>query len=477
MNRADNNPTATPSSNYDLFVFGDSLSDIGNFYQKTGFPTIPAFNGRLSNGPLAAETLAENLGFNISLKTNFAQIGAYSGRRNVRDTSIIKLGGVLDQIDQFKNNAAVLGADAQDLYFLWAGGNDFLSLSPTSTPADAQAIVADAVNNVATAVTTLAQSGAKNIVVAELPNLGRVPYFNRAGAEQAATVTGLVTAFNSALENTLNTLKGSLPGTNIILSNLFPTLEQVAQNPATFGFANITSPYYRNVSDIAFVPIDPTADIDQYFFWNEFHPTTRGHDVFASELERSVISGITENVTRVGTEAANVLIGFSGNDRLNGLGGVDRLAGNPGNDRLLGGKGNDSLTGGIGNDLLVGDAGKDTLIGIDIEATLPGLNEIDTLRGGANADQFVLGDQQKAFYDDGKQAAGRKDYALIADFTKADKIQLHGKRRDYVFEQTLGNLPRGTGIYLDTPTGKNELVGIVQNANNLNVIRGALTFV
>ncbi|HEY9697199.1 MAG TPA: SGNH/GDSL hydrolase family protein [Trichocoleus sp.] len=476
MNRV-NNTTAIAQPGYDLFVFGDSLSDIGQFFQKTRFPPSPAFNGRLSNGPLAAETVAQDLGLNISLKTDFAQIGSYSGRKNVRDLGPIKLGGVLDQIDQFKNNAASLGADAKDLYLIWAGGNDFLALSPTSTPADAQAIISDAVNNIATAVTTLAQSGAKNIVVAEQPNLGRVPFFNRAGAELAATVTGLVTTFNSALETTLNTLKGSLPGTNIILSNLFPVTEQVAQNPAAFGFANITSPYYRNVGDVAFVPVDPAADINQYFFWNDFHPTTNGHRIFANEFEKSIIAGITENITRLGTETADALVSFSGNDRLNGLGGADLLEGNPGNDRLLGGKGNDSLTGGAGNDLLVGDAGRDTLIGTAATGTLPGSGEIDTFRGGANADLFVLGDQQNAFYDDGKNAAGRKDYALIADFAKADKIQLHGKRKDYVFEQTSGSLPRGLGIYLDTTSGKTELIGIVQNANNVNAIKPALAFV
>ncbi len=306
-------------------------------------------------------------------------------------------------------------------------------------------------------------------MVAQTANLGRVPIVTQAGATASATLQGISVAFNSALETTLNTLETSLPGVNIILSNLFPISETVAQNPAAFGFSNVTDPFLS--------PSNLLTDPNQFFFWDRVHPTTKGHDVFANVFTNSVIAGITTNINRVGTEGADKLVSFSGNDRLNGLGGADRLAGNPGNDRLLGGKGNDSLTGDIGNDLLVGDAGKDTLIGVDVAATLPGSNEIDTLRGGANADQFVLGDQQKAFYDDGKQAAGRNDYALITDFTKADKIQLHGKRRDYVFEQTLGNLPRGTGIYLDTETGKNELIGIVQNANNFNAIRGALTFV
>ena len=129
MNRAIDT-TAKAQPGYDLFVFGDSLSDIGQLFQKTGLPPAPYFNGRFSNGPLAVETLASDLGVNISLNTDFAIGGAYSGRQNVNDTATVKFGGVLDQIDQFKAKAATLGADAQDLYFIWAGGNDFLIYLP-----------------------------------------------------------------------------------------------------------------------------------------------------------------------------------------------------------------------------------------------------------------------------------------------------------------------------------------------------------
>src|SRR3954462_11973986 len=53
---------AGPFSN--LVVFGDSLSDIGNISSAT-FGTTPGpsyYNGRFSNGPVYAETLATGLG-------------------------------------------------------------------------------------------------------------------------------------------------------------------------------------------------------------------------------------------------------------------------------------------------------------------------------------------------------------------------------------------------------------------------------
>lgn len=62
-------------TNIDFFVFGDSLSDTGNLFQKTAglLPPSPLyFNGRFSNGALSVEQLAQSLGLSLSSSTNFA---------------------------------------------------------------------------------------------------------------------------------------------------------------------------------------------------------------------------------------------------------------------------------------------------------------------------------------------------------------------------------------------------------------------
>jgi phospholipase/lecithinase/hemolysin len=97
---------------YDLFVFGDSLSDIGNLFEKTA-GLVPSssryFEGRFSNGPLAVEILAEALGLPSSRSTNFAIGGARTDRTNVGDIGPIQFGGLLDEIDQFTAQAKDLG--------------------------------------------------------------------------------------------------------------------------------------------------------------------------------------------------------------------------------------------------------------------------------------------------------------------------------------------------------------------------------
>lgn len=110
-----------------------------------------------------------------------------------------------------------------------------------------------------------------------------------------------------------------------------------------------------------------------------------------------------------GNDAANIIYGGAGNDRLSGGGGndriyggggADRLFGDAGNDRLYGedgndflygGDGNDYAYGGAGNDRVYGNAGNDFLYGEDGNDNLYGGDGIDTIFGGAGIDT-IYGD-------------------------------------------------------------------------------------
>ncbi|MBD2465794.1 hypothetical protein H6G89_32925 [Oscillatoria sp. FACHB-1407] len=349
------------ATRYDLFIFGDSLSDTGNIFQLSGglFPPPPYVNGRFSNGAVAVETLATSLGLGYQ-STNFALGGAQTGRTNVFDFLGVQIGGLLNQVDRFTSQATTLGAGSEDLYLVWIGANDLLNASPS----DPTATLNTAIANVTTAVTTLAQSGAKNIVVVQTPNLGRTPQALEQGLLQPLTQASL--AFNAALESTLTPLEATFSGVNIVFADLFPIAESIAQNPAQFGFSNITAPYVN-----AIFPQDPTVDPNQFFFWDRVHPTARGHNLFAGVLRRDVITGITSSVVRNGTAAADRLVGFSGNDILRGQDGADFLEGNAGRDVLLGGSDSDVIVGSTGNDQLTGGEGS------------------DLLRGGLGSDRFI----------------------------------------------------------------------------------------
>ncbi|HEY9658928.1 MAG TPA: SGNH/GDSL hydrolase family protein, partial [Allocoleopsis sp.] len=285
--------TSQASAKYDLFVFGDSLSDIGNLYQKTNQtfpPSPPNFNGRLTNGAVAVENLAQQLGLPISLNTDFAIVGARTDRTNVLDNGNFKPGGLLDEIDQFKANATNLGAGAEDIYVVWAGANDFLKLLSTP-PADPATVISEGVKNIVSSVNTLIASGAKNILVAELPNLGLTPLLVSKGQDQVKAITNLTQQFNAALITALNGIKSSAPNSNIILSDTFKASNAVAANPSAFGFTNITDSLLKNL---------PVPNPSEYFFWDDFHPTTQGHNVFANLFHSDLVNGITDAIDRKG---------------------------------------------------------------------------------------------------------------------------------------------------------------------------------
>ncbi|WP_088894937.1 SGNH/GDSL hydrolase family protein [Leptolyngbya ohadii] len=438
MNTAKNDRTRVTAADAQIIAFGDSLSDTGNIFRATGGrfpPSPPYFNGRFSNGAVAVETLANRLGLTLTPETNFAIGGAKTGRDNIGDTNDLKFGGLLDQIDRFASTVGAQGANSKALYFVWAGGDDFLSL-----PTDPASAISQAVGNIKTAVATLANLGARNIVVVQNPNLGRTPLSLQAG--QLDALTTLTLRFNQQLESALTPLERNA-NLNIVLSNLFPIGEEIAQNPSAFGFSNVTAAYLQGL-----VPANPAADPNQFFFWDQTHPTTQGHTIFAGTLRQDVVTGITQSINRIGTLFSDRLVGYAGNDLLEGRSGQDTLEGNRGDDSLLGGAGADSLRGlegsdlllgGFGNDLLQGGAGRDLLFGQAGNDTLIGGNGIDflsgglgdnLLNGGSGCDIFSLRTQRSINTIQDFDTNG--DLLLIPNQTRFRDLDIRQQGRDTV---------------------------------------------
>ena len=189
-----------------------------------------------------------------------------------------------------------------------------------------------------------------------------------------------------------------------------------------------------------------------------------------------------ENLTLIGTAAIdgrgntgnNTLIGNSADNALTGGDGNDLLSGGAGDDYLVGGLGNDTLEGGIGSDQIDGIAGNNTINGVDQKDNTPGLGEIDYLTGGTGDNLFILGDVNKAYYDDGNTLTnGSNDYANISDFNSGDTIQLHGTSGDYL----LTVVGTETQILLNKPNAEpDELIAIVRNQTTLNLTNGSFIY-
>jgi thermolabile hemolysin len=258
-----------------IVVFGDSLSDTGNFYRLTGnqVPPSPYFDGRFSNGRLWIEYLAEDLGMQVLPEDNYAVAGATTGHDNSNNGLLgLQYPGLQDQIAEFLSSHQTGGADPAALYVVWIGANDFFELlqsggSPVS-------LIANGVNNTASTITSLWQAGARHIVVVNAPDLGLTPFGISSGVQDEITL--LCGAYNQALEPTLDGLANA--GIPTVRVDAFATLRLMVNLPEHFGFTNVTEPF-----------LAVGGDSSQFLFWDAVHPTTRGHEILANAARTQLI--------------------------------------------------------------------------------------------------------------------------------------------------------------------------------------------
>jgi len=261
-----------------IYVFGDSLSDTGNVFKATeGMipPSPPYGQGRFSNGPVWVEYLASQLGAKPQT-TNFAFGGATTGVAKTSNLDgTLQIPGLLSQIEDF--TAAHSNANPSALYVVWAGANDYLG------DATSPAVPLD---NLSKAVRTLAAAGARNILIVNLPDLGKLPATRNRSS--ASTLTRLTQAHNSGLLKILDKLNQSLgPEVNLTLLDVNALFNQAIAEPGRLGFTNATAPCL----DSSVVCDTP----DKFLFWDGLHPTTAAHQTLGTlALDALIPASIAE---------------------------------------------------------------------------------------------------------------------------------------------------------------------------------------
>lgn len=255
-----------------LYVFGDSLSDVGNTQKATSglVPPPPYYtDGRFSNGAVWVEYLAPKLGLQVSLENNFAFGGATTGNKN---SFLPFLPGLTGELTQFASRNPTADPDA--LYILWVGANDYLDQTLDFTNSLLlEQTVNNAVKNISTAVTTLSGRGAKNFLVANLPDLGKLPRANK-DLVASTVLNSLSQSHNTLLAQTL--ASGAFkPDVNLIALDVNALFSQAIADPTSFGFTNVKD---------ACLVVEPPAPYqgdcgtpERYLFWDSQHPTTKGH--------------------------------------------------------------------------------------------------------------------------------------------------------------------------------------------------------
>ncbi|OGB29612.1 MAG: hypothetical protein A3F78_00365 [Burkholderiales bacterium RIFCSPLOWO2_12_FULL_61_40] len=280
-----------------LYVFGDSLSDGGNFNGPGGpgaFPPSPYVGGHYTNGLTAVEHLWQayhpgdasfapsNFG-----GTNYALGGATTGSFNYNainpnvPTSLqpwfAAQGGVANQVAQFSGACDACFNPAESLFVAWAFPNDvFANAALGAAGLPPATLIGDAVSNIGNAILALAGEGAQHFLVPNMPDLGATP-----GFLGNTSLTGLTVAFNAALATALTALDQSLSA-EIIQFDTFSALQQILQNPGVYGFDNVTDACVENLSN-------GQCDPARWVYWDGVHPTTATHALLGAELAAAVV--------------------------------------------------------------------------------------------------------------------------------------------------------------------------------------------
>ena len=308
-----------------LFSFGDSLSDSGNSKSISQsaigftFPPAPYYDGRFSNGPVAVEYLwqAFNPGsttFKNSLSpgtqgTNYAIGGSSSGLQNYLELNSSVISAGLSSAYSQKGNSWQLNSfagqgqtfdPATTLFSVWFFPNDLFwydNSSPNSLPgtytgipgpniappAGYSAVVGNAVNNIIGTINQLADNyGARHFLVPNSPFIGNTPEF--AGTPQQPLLNQLSAGFNNLLQTNLNNLSSQRPDLDIIQFQTDDVQQEILNNPALFGFTDVTTRCISNISCVA----NAGGVSQDWFYWDGTHPTTTGHEIFAQRIYQAV---------------------------------------------------------------------------------------------------------------------------------------------------------------------------------------------
>jgi phospholipase/lecithinase/hemolysin len=294
---------AVPSN---VFVFGDSLSDTGNIAEAAGHhnaPNPPSFHDSFTNGPVAAELLAESFGlradpslwltgftdpFHLFPPTFVAGSNyAVGGATAAGGTT-----GLPNQVGAFLSHVGPqIPSDA--LYMVMIGGNDVR----TAAHAGDSAGVIAGVNSELAMIQLLLSKGATHILVPNVPNVGAIPEFTQDSPPgQAATATTFSMLYDQLLASGIQSLILQDPNDDVVLFDLFAFNTAIANNATKLGFTNTTDRCYTNAVTVFFNPlvplqdtagcgvIDPVlgaANIDHFIFWDNIHPTSRVQALWA----------------------------------------------------------------------------------------------------------------------------------------------------------------------------------------------------
>lgn len=255
-----------------LIIFGDSLSDNGNSYEYSHHQKPPKplyYEGRYSDGLIWIDYVLKQL-FEDNLHPpilNYAFGGAgvlYSKPQSFT---------LSQEIDSYLLTHH--GTDLDSWFVIWIGSNDYF-LHPDMTLTMSKKIVTEMSRN----LSRLAQHDAHHIIVVAMPNLGLSPFAY--DLELQSQLTAISSRHNHLLKETMQSLRTRFPKTDWHFVDINPLLTQIVTHPKQYGFLHTSE-----------CCLEPGPGLDKpncakFIFFDQLHPTTQVHKIFAQHFIRDL---------------------------------------------------------------------------------------------------------------------------------------------------------------------------------------------
>jgi phospholipase/lecithinase/hemolysin len=301
-----------------IVVFGDSLSDTGNVahltQDKYGVripgPLADYTDGRFTDGDdtlpstqkmfgvwieqLAATLpskpiITNSLDAGTNYAYGFALTGSGTTLLTLTPTLSVTVNNIGQQITDYLATRPVISK--RTLFVVWGGANDILSA--TSLDDVIKASIEETKD-----IQRLIDAGATQFIVPNQPPLGLVPRLNGSATTSIPATTASI-VYNEFLEAGLTVLKDFNFGKHVRFHKLdvFSLFSKILASPSTYALANVTDSSQGNY----------TIDPDTYLFWDDLHPTTKGHEILA-QTAASILTPNHGNAVSTETEAMDGVI-------------------------------------------------------------------------------------------------------------------------------------------------------------------------
>ncbi|PIN14711.1 Triacylglycerol lipase [Handroanthus impetiginosus] len=316
-----------------LIVFGDSSVDSGN---NNYIPTVLKSNfrpygrdfdggqatGRFSNGRVPTDFISEAFQLKKTIPAYldpsytikdfatgvcFASAGTGYDNATSKVLSVIPLWKELEYYKEYQSrlreylgNQKAEEVLSEALYIISLGTNDFLEnyylLPERSSEFSIEEYQRFLAGIARTFITHIYQLGAQKISLTGLPPMGCLPLertINLASeGECIDEYNNVAMDFNRKLHALVETLNKELSGLQLVLTNPYPILYDIIQNPHSFGFNHsATACCGTGRFEMSYLCQEHNPftclDANKYVFWDSFHPTEKTNDILANYAFRT----------------------------------------------------------------------------------------------------------------------------------------------------------------------------------------------